>query len=116
MFHKILAVFWLFAMVSCTPSYAEAPVSVLTAEHCIKGRIIARQILVEFQQGASQIQVMHGLNTRAMGDYGVNGDITKVYLQLNVSAFKRNLDKGFRIDQVLKKFDSDCEKSLGMKL
>lgn len=108
MLHKVLAVFGILALVSCNPSYAAEQPLEMTATNCTKVKTMARQIVIDLQQGASQYQVMRSLNARPMGDYGTNGEIVKLYLQVNTSALTRNVFKGYRLGEILKVVEKDC--------
>ncbi|ABY63192.1 hypothetical protein ST201phi2-1p367 [Pseudomonas phage 201phi2-1] len=108
MLRKTITVLGFLTLISCTPSYAKADVTPLTAEHCKTVKVMARQILIAMQQGATQYQVMQDLNHRSMMDFGKGGEIVKLYLQVNTSAFARNIKKGFRVGQILQIVDKDC--------
>lgn len=106
MLRKTLAILGMLAMASCTPTYATE--LKMTAQHCTTVKVLARQIIIDLQQGTSAYQIMHQLNERPMSDYGTDGEAAKLYLQINTSAFSRNVRKGFRVNQILKVVEKDC--------
>lgn len=112
MLHKVLAVFGILALVSCNPTYAAEQPLEMTATNCNKVKSLARQIVIDIQQGASQYQIMRSMNARPMSDYGDNGEIVKLYLQVNTSAFARNVFKGYRLGEILKVVEKDCQEQV----
>lgn len=115
MLRKTFAVFGvLAAMSSCTPVYAQ--VSPLTESNCKVIKTMARQILIDIQQGASQYQIMQQLNNRKIEEFGKDGEVVKLYLQVNTSAFTRNMRRGYRVQQVLNAVERDCVEQIGKDL
>lgn len=116
MLRKLIAVLGTLSFVSCTPATANAVGLEVTHENCTIAKTMARQILTDFKQGASQIDVMRDLNSRPMKDFGPNGETVKVYLQVNVSALHRNVAKAYSPASILNVIERDCMSQLGKKL
>lgn len=92
------------ALFSCAPAYSQE--IKLTDAGCTVVKSTARQILADLQQGTTQYQIMKQLNDR---DFGKDQEAVKLYLQVNTSAFSRNIQRGFRVDQVLSAVERDCK-------
>lgn len=112
MFKKILTTLSFLVSVGCNPSYATEAI-VLTEQNCKTAKVISRQIVINMQQGESQYEVMNYLNKEPIETFGKNGDIVKLYLQINVSAFNRNVNKGFRVNEILRAVEKDCSARIG---
>lgn len=107
MLHKVLAFFGILGLMSCTPAYSTEELG-LNAKQCSVVKSMARQIVIDLQQGATQYQIMRKLNNRPLDDFGPDGEMVKLYLQVNTSAFARNVRKGYRVSQIINAVDKDC--------
>ena len=102
------------AISSCAPAYAQA--TTLNEANCPTAKSMARQILIDLQQGKTLFQTMKTLNDRSLKDYGTNGEAVKLYLQVNTSAFALNLKRGHRVQKILQIVDEDCRSRIGKPL
>lgn len=109
MLKQLIAGIGLLIMASCHPVYA-ADANVITDKHCAMVKAISRQLLIDIQQGATQYEVMNMINKR---DFNEPDYPAKVFLQLCVNDFVRNIHRGFRVQQVLTQVQANCEKMIG---
>ncbi len=113
MLYRAIVLLGILVMVSCQPAFSSEKPLIMTEKNCSTIKVMARQIIIDLQQGMSQYQAMRALNKRPMTDFGKDGEVVKVYLQVNLSAFSRNLNRGFRVLQILPAVEQDCLSQVG---
>lgn len=106
-------------VVTSTPIKAEPLIdtnsSIVTTEHCKTVKVITRAILLDLRN-QDIYQAMHLLNQRPMSDFGQDGIVAKTFIQTNLVAYKANVSKGFRNQQILQQVAQLCNNKIGESL
>lgn len=105
---NILTVMLVMLFVGCTPSYA----SQLDDKGCKAVQKATRHIVLEYRDGKNQFDVFRRLNQEPM-EYWNSSESAKLYTQSIVLDLKRNVQKGFRNQEILDVVKAACTKQLG---
>lgn len=113
MLRNILAALVILAFVGCTPSYAEAVT--LNGPACKVVYKASQDVLKDFRAGKTQFDVMGKLNNQPSSYWdGNNG--AKVYTQVIVVDLMKNVQKGFKDEQILKTVNEACLANIGQAI
>lgn len=108
------SLFLLMLFSGCQPSFAEKETQ-LTEKSCQVAVQLAKRSLEMYRQGHDQFDVMvmlNNYNTRGSSDAFAG----KVYMQVMVVDFQKNVFKAYKDKQIIDVFTRACTKRLGFKI
>lgn len=109
-----LVLFITLMFVGCQPSYSDKEI-MITPKSCEVAVQLAKRSLVMFREGRDQFDVMVMLdnyNTQNNSDAFAG----KVYTQVMVVDFQKNVYKAFKDQDILSVFTKSCTNRLGFKI